>query len=45
MVPYVYTVVAETVVHVLLSVCMLRECESVRVTTMLGWEMDEVWLW
>ena len=29
----------------LLRVCMLRECKDARVTTMLVWGMDEVWLW
>ena len=48
MVPYVYVVVAVTVMHVLLfvlHVCMLRECEDARVTVMLVWGMYEVWLW
>ena len=48
MVPYVYAVVAVTVTRVLLSVLrmyMLRECEGARVTTMLVWGMDEIWLW
>ena len=46
MVPYVDAVVAVTVICVLLfvlHVCMVRECA--RVTTMLVWEMDKVWLW
>ena len=37
--------VAMTVMHVLLfvlHVCMLRECEGARLTTMLVWGMDEV---
>ena len=37
-----------TVTRVLLSVlhvCMLRECEGARVTVVLVWGMDEVWLW
>ena len=41
-------VVAVTVMCVqlfVLHVCMLRECEDVRVTAMLVWGMDEVWLW
>ena len=40
MVPYVDAVVAVTVMRVLLfvlRVCMLRECERVRVTAMLVW--------
>ena len=40
-------VVALTVMRVLLfvlRVCMLRECEAARVTEMLVWGMDEVWL-
>ena len=48
MVPYVDAVVAVTVIRVLLfvfHVCMLRECEGVRVTAMLVWGMDEVWVW
>ena len=42
MVPYVDAVVDATVVRVLLfvlHVCLLRECDSVRVTTMLVWGM------
>ena len=31
------------VLHVL-HVCMLRVCEDARVTAMLVWGMDEVWL-
>ena len=43
-------VVAVTVMRVLLfvlHVCMLRlrHCEGARVTAMLGWGMEEVWLW
>ena len=48
MVPFVDAVVAVTVVRVLLfvlHVCVLRESEGARVTAMLGWGMDEVWLW
>ena len=48
MVPYVDAVVAVTVMRVLLfvlHVCMLRQCEGARLTEMLVWEMDEVWLW
>ena len=40
-------VVAVTVIHVLLfvlHVCMLRECECARVTAMLVWRQEEVWL-
>ena len=47
-VPYVDAVMAVTVMCVLLfvlRVCMLRECEGTRVKAMLGWGMDEVWLW
>ena len=47
MVPYVDAVVDVTVMRVLLvvlHVCMLRECEGARVTAMLVWGMDEVWL-
>ena len=46
MVPYVDAVVTVTVMHVLLFVlyvCMLRE--YYRVTSMLVWGMEEVWLW
>ena len=28
-----------------LHVCMLRECNVARLTSMLVWKMDEVWLW
>ena len=48
MVLYVNAVVAVTVMCVLLlvlHVCMLRDCEGTRVTAMLVWGMDEVWLW
>ena len=46
--PYMDAVVAVTVMRVplfVLHVCMLRECESARVTAMLVWGMEEVWLW
>ena len=46
MVTYVDAVVAVTVMRVLLfvlHVCMLRE--GVRVTAMLVWGMNSVWLW
>ena len=46
MVPYVDEVVAVTVMRVLLfvlHVCLLRECDGVRLTVMLVWGMDEVW--
>ena len=45
MVPYVDEVVAVTVLRVLfvLHVCLLRECDGVRLTAMLVWGMDEVW--
>ena len=42
-----YVVVAVTVMHVLLfvlHVCMLRECEGARVTAMLVWCPEKVWL-
>ena len=48
MVPYVDLVVPVTVMRVLLfvlHVCMLRECEGARVTAMMVWEIEEVWLW
>ena len=48
MVPYVVSaVVAVTVMHALffvLHVCVLRECEDVRLTAMLVWGPREVWL-
>ena len=43
---YVDEVVVVTVMHVLLfvlHVCLMRECDGVRLTAMLVWEMDEVW--
>ena len=48
MVPYVDAVVAVTVMRVLLfvlHVCMLREGEGARLTAMLLWGKNEVWLW
>ena len=48
MVPYVDAVVAVTVMCVLLfvlHVCILRECEGARVTEMLVWGTEELWLW
>ena len=48
MVSYVNAVVAVTVVRVLLfvfHVCMLRQCEGARVSAMLVWGMDEMWLY
>ena len=45
MVPYV---VAVTVMHVLLfvlHVCLLRECDGARLSAMLVWGLDDVWLW
>ena len=48
LVPYVVAVVAVTVMRVLLfvlHVCMLRECEGAKVTAMLVWGTEEVWLW
>ena len=47
MVPYVDAVVAVTVMCVLLfvlHVCKLRESEGARLTAMLVWGMDKVWL-
>ena len=44
-VPYEDAVVAVTVMRVLLfvlHVCLLRECNGVRLTAMLVWGMDEV---
>ena len=46
MIPYVDEVVAVTVMRVLLvvlHVCLLWECDGVRLTAMLVWRMDEVW--
>ena len=48
MVTYVDAMVAVTVMRVLLfglHVWMLRECEGEKVTAMLVWVMEEVWLW
>ena len=48
MVPYEDAEVAVTVMCVLLfvlHVCILRECETARVTAVLVWGMDNVWLW
>ena len=28
-----------------LHVCMLRECDGVRLMAMQMWEVDKVWLW
>ena len=45
-VPHVDKTVAVTVMRVLLfvlHVCLLRECDGVRLTTMLMWGMDGVW--
>ena len=45
-IPYVDEVGAVTVMRVLLfvlHVCLLRECDGVRLTAMLVWGMDEVW--
>ena len=44
-VPYVDAVVAVTVMRVLLfvlHVCLMRECDGVRLTARLVWGMDEV---
>ena len=46
MVSYVDEVVAVIVMRVLLfvlHVCLLRECDGVRLMAMLVWGMDEVW--
>ena len=46
MVYYVDAVVAVTVMRVrlfVLQVCLLRECDGVRLTAVLMWGMDEVW--
>ena len=46
MVRYVDSMVVITVMRVLLfvlHVCLLRECDGVRLTAMLVWGMDEVW--
>ena len=45
-VPYVDAVVAVTVLRVLLFVLLvcMRDCEGARLTAMLVWGMDEVWL-
>ena len=51
MVTYVNSVVYVTVIRELLFVlyyciaCMLGECDSVRVTEILVWGIEEVWLW
>ena len=45
MVPYVDALVAVAVMRVLLfvlHVCLLRDCDGVRLTVMLVWGMDEV---
>ena len=47
MVPYVDVVVTVAVMRVLLCVfhvCLLRECEGARVTTMLVWVIGEMLL-
>ena len=46
MVPYVDEVVAVTLMRVLLfvlHVCLLIECDGVRLTAMLVWGVDEGW--
>ena len=48
MVPYAVAVVDVTVMRILLfvlHVCILRKCNGARLTAMLVWRMDEVWLW
>ena len=42
-VPYVDAVTVMCVLLFVLHVCLLRECDCVRLTAMLVWEMDEVW--
>ena len=47
-VPYVYAMVAVTYVSTVVCVAcvyMARECEGARMTAMLVWKKDEVWLW
>ena len=47
MIPYVDAVVAVTVVRILLFVLrvfMLRDCEGARLTAMLVWGLDKMWL-
>ena len=46
MLPYVDAVVAVTVMRLLvfvLHMCLLRQCDGVRLTAMLVCGMDEVW--
>ena len=46
MVPYLDAVDAVTVIRILLlvlHVCLPRECDGARLTTMLVWGKDEVW--
>ena len=48
LIPNVDALVVVTVMRVLLFVlyaCMLRDCEGARVTAMLVWGIEEVWLW
>ena len=48
MVHFVDAVVAVTVMRVplfVLHMCMLRECDGARLTAMLVWGVDVVWLW
>ena len=48
MVTVVDAVVVVNVLRVLLfvlHVCLLRECEVVKLTVMMVWGMYEVWLW
>ena len=40
---YVDAVVSVTVMRVLLFVCLLRECDGMRLMAMLVWGMDKVW--
>ena len=46
-VPYKDTVVALTVMRLLLfvlHVCMLKKCDCARVTAILEWGMEELWV-
>ena len=45
MVPYVDAVTVMRVLLFVFNVCMLRECDGARLTAMLVWGMDVVWLW
>ena len=43
--PVVVVVTVMRVLLCVLRVCMLRECVGARLTAMLVWGMDKVWLW